>query len=111
MVGLLQVHAYFFALHLDTPHWLQWLLYGLLSLIGMIAMIGVLATWRQLPPLLRWLDLLGSLMLPLAFSWFMFYSHLRFQEKMSDSLFLTSIPWVLGKFFGKKLLVKKVGKP
>ena len=108
---LLPVHAYFFAFTRDTPPWLQWMLYGLLSLIGVIGMIGVLVTWRQSHPLIRWLDLIGALTLPLTFSWFMFHSHLRFQEKMSDSLFLTAVPWVLSKFLGKKLLAKKKGAP
>ena len=106
---LLPVHAYFFAFTRDTPPWLQWLLYGLLSLIGVIGMIGVLVTWRQSHPLLRWLDFIGALTLPLTFSWFMFHSHLRFQEKMSDSLLLAAVPITLSKFLGRKLLAKKGG--
>lgn len=99
---LLPVHAYFFAFTRDTPPWLQWTLYGLLSLIGVIGMVGVLVTWRQSHSLLRWLDLIGALTLLIGFSWFMFHSHLRFQEKMSDSLFLAAVPMTLSKFLGKK---------
>jgi len=108
---LLPVHAYFFAFTRDTPPWLQWLLYGLLSLIGVIGIIGVLVAWRQSHPLLRWLDLLGALTLLIGFSWFMFYAHLRFHEKMSDSLLLAAVPMTLSKFLGKKLLAKKEGAP
>ena len=108
---LLPVDAYFFTFTRDTPPWLQWMLYSLLSLIAVIGIIGVVPTWRQSHPLLRWLDLLGALTLLLTFSWFMFHSHLRFQEKMSDSLFLTSVPWVLSKFLGRRWLVKEEDKP
>jgi cation transport ATPase len=108
---LLPVHAYFFAFTHDTPPWLQWMLYSLLSLIGLIGMIGVLVTCRQSHPLLRWLDLIGAMTLLIGFSWLMFHSHLRFQEKMSDSLFLAAVPWVLSKFLAKKFLAKKAGTP
>ena len=104
---LLPVHAYFFAFTRDTPPWLQWTLYSLLSLIAVTGLIGLLFTWRQLHPLLRWLDLLGALGLLGGFSWLMFHSHLRFQEKMSDSLFLASVPWALSKFLGKKFQARK----
>ena len=106
---LLPVHAYFFAFTRDTPPWLQWMLYSLLSLIAVTGLIGLLFTWRQLHPLLRWLDLLEALGLLVGFSWFMLYSHSRFQEKMDDSLLLASVPWALSKFLGKRFQARKGG--
>ena len=106
---LLPVHAYFFALTRDSPPWLQWTLYSLLSLIAVTGLIGLLFTWRQLHPLLRWLDLLGALGLLVGFSWLMFHSHSRFQEKMDDNLLLASVPWALSKFLGKRFQARKGG--
>lgn len=103
LIGLLPIHAFYFAFTRDTPVWLQWLIVTMMCFMSLAAIAASVLTWRTSHKVIRWLDLLSFTLLLCGLLGFMFLTNLPFSNKWSDSMGLFAVPALLSRFFSSRI--------